>query len=142
MHTAAICEPVELDREADLDFFNVSGQTAVARRGAELFEETLDNHHIVEKHLLRRLKPEEWGDKNLYSPSDLDGLVPGYLIRMKEHQGTGGLAARLRSEIPETMNKDQIIAEIKFIYEDEGLNDLWSVTRSWLRNNGFPNTPE
>lgn len=73
--------------------------------------------------------------------SQLDELVPGYLISKADH---ARLAGKLNSNrIPKSMTEpDEIIAAIREIYIEEDLIDLWLVTRTWFRQNGFPNTPD
>ena len=67
--------------------------------------------------------------------------VPGFLIEGPDHTPSiGSLANRLRNEVGPIPAPDQlgVTTKIKDIYQSEGLDDLWKVTKQWLDSKGVP----
>ena len=108
--------------------------------GSPTFAEAIDNHHAVELFILRKLKPE-W--ENL-TRAQSDQMVSGYLLRMNEHQGSGGLSGAIKQAIRRDVTYSdpyENIGALRQVYIGEGYDNLWDVTKLWLRENGFPDTP-
>jgi hypothetical protein len=91
-------------------------------------------HHAIES-WIQRDKLGLVGDYN---------DVPGFLIAGPTHTPSRGtLAYRLRTEVGPISAVDRlaVTSKIKEIYESEGLNDLWKVSKQWLDARGIPTPP-